>query len=255
VRDVEQLYEELPAWTGTLATLVAGADPATPVPTTPEWDLARLAGHVGGSFRWMTTIITTRATDPVRDRDSQGRPTPDDPADLPDWLREGAAELVAAVRSAGPSTVVWSWAGGSAPTAFWLQRMTYEVVVHALDAALALGRPVSIEPSLAAGGVDEWLEILPIVHAHKGTRALEPGRSLHLHATDGDLGPAGEWVLRGTDDGLTWEHGHAKADVAVRGGAGSLFLMLNRRLPADDPRFEIHGDRLVLDRWLAASVF
>ena len=56
----------------------------------------------------MTTIVATRATEPVRIADSQGRPKPDDPAELSGWLREGAAELVDAVRSAGPATVVWS---------------------------------------------------------------------------------------------------------------------------------------------------
>jgi uncharacterized protein (TIGR03083 family) len=244
-----RLYDEVPAWADRFATLIAGADPGTPVPTTPEWNLAALAAHVGGSLRWMTTIVATGATQPVRYRDTQGRRTPEDPAELPDWVREGAAELVDAVRATGPETEVWSWAGGSAPAAFWLQRNLYEAVVHTADAALALGQPV---PDLGAAGIDEWLEILP--HTRSGTGALGAG-SMHLHATDGGLGPAGEWLLRGTPGALEWEHGHATGDVAVRGDAGSLYLLLNRRLPADDPRFEIHGDRAVLDRWLAGTAF
>jgi uncharacterized protein (TIGR03083 family) len=255
VLEVERFYGELPARTDQLASLVAVADPETPVPTAPEWDLAQLAVHVGRAFRWMTTIVATRATERVRFRDSQGRRKPDDPAELPDWLREGAAELVDAVRNVGPSTVVWSWAGGEAPASFWLQRMTFEVVVHTADAAFALDKPVSIEPDLGAAGVDEWLAIMPFVHGFKGTEPLPAGRSLHLHATDGELGPAGEWVLRGTEAGLAWEHGHVKADVAVRGGAGWLYLLLNRRLSPDDPRLEVLGDRAVLDHWLTASVF
>lgn len=143
---------------------------------------------------------------------------------------------------------------GNAPAAFWLQRNLYEQVVHTADAALALGLPVPIEADLGAAGVDEWLQILPHVATLNGAQALGD-RSMHLHATDGDLGPAGEWLLRGTAGGLEWEHGHAKGDVAVRGGAGALYLLLNRRLPADDPRFEIHGDREVLDRWLAGTAF
>jgi uncharacterized protein (TIGR03083 family) len=253
--ETERLFRELPAWTDRLADLVAGADPGTPVPTTPDWDLARLAEHVGRASRWIATIVSTRATEMVPFRDSRGRPVPENPADLPEWLREGATELLAAVRSVGPETTVWAWVGGSAPTAFWLQRMTYEAVVHTADAALALGQPVSIDADLAAGGVDEWLEIIPFVHAYTGTKALDADRSMHLHAIDGELGPDGEWLVRGTPDGLAWEHGHGKADVAVRGDAGSLFLLLNRRLPADDPRFEIHGDGPVLDTWLAGTVF
>ena len=253
--EVERLLRELPAWMDRLASLVGSADPSTPVPTTPEWNLARLAEHVGGSFRWVTTIIDTRATAPIRFRDSQGRPTPEDPAELPDWLREGAAELCAAIRSVGPETTVWTWAGGSAPAAFWLQRMTYEAVVHTADAALALGRPVEIEADLAAAGIDEWLGIVPFVREWREDELIDAGRSIHLHATDDNLGPSGEWVLRGTSAGLAWEHGHAKADVAVRAGAGALFLLLNRRLPPDDPRFAVYGDRSVLDTWLAGTAF
>ena len=249
-----RLYDEVPAWADRFASLITGADPATAVPTAPEWDLAKLTAHVGGSFRWMSTIVETRSTERVRFRDLRGRPAPTDPAELPDWIREGAAELVAAVRSAGPDTMVWSWVGGSAPAAFWLQRNLYEQVVHSADAALALGQPVAIEADLAAAGVDEWLEILPHVPRIDVAHALDD-RSLHLHATDGDLGPAGEWLLRAPADGSFWEHGHAKGDVAVHGDAGSLYLLLNRRLPADDPRFEVHGDRAVLDRWLGATVF
>jgi uncharacterized protein (TIGR03083 family) len=246
----ERLYREVPAWTDQLAALLADADPRTPVPTTPEWTLADLAGHVGFAFRWMTTIVATRATGPVRRRDTGGRPAPDDPAELPAWLREGAAELVDAVRSTDPSTPVWSWAGGQQPAEWWLQRMLYELVVHVADAALAVDRPVATEPELAAAGIDEWLTILPFVHRDDLPDALPPGRSLHLHALDG-----GEWSLRGTPDGVAWERGHTKADVAVRGTAGALYLLLNRRLSPDAPDLDVHGDRTVLDTWLAATIF
>ena len=245
----DRLYQEVPAWTEQFATLLEGADPATPVPTCPEWTLVELSRHVGYAFRWMTTIVATQATAPVRRQDTQGRRAPDDPPELPAWLREGAAELVGAVRSVGPSTPVWTWAGGPQPSEWWLQRMLYELVVHVADAALALGKPVTISPDLAAEGIDEWLAILPFVHDDL-TEALPAGRSMHLHALDG-----GEWLVRGTPDGLVWERGHVKADVAVRGAAGALYLLLNRRLPADDPTVEIHGDRATLDTWLAHTIF
>ena len=245
----ERLCQEVPAWTGQLATLLERADPGTPVPTAPEWTLVELSWHVGYAFRWMTTIVATRATAPVRRRDTQGRRAPDDPAELPAWLREGAAELVGAVRSVGPSTPVWTWAGGPQPAEWWLQRMLYELVVHVADAALALGEPVTISSDVAAAGIDEWLEILPFVHDDMA-EALPPGRTMHLHALDG-----GEWLLRGTPAGLACERGHVKADVAVRGDAGTLYLLLNRRLSADDPGVEIYGDRLTLDTWLAHTIF
>jgi uncharacterized protein (TIGR03083 family) len=246
----ERLYQDVPAWTDRLATLVAGADPGTPVPTAPEWTLADLVAHVGVAFRWMTTIVATRSTSPPRRDDTDGAPMPDDPADLPPWLREGAASLVGAVRDGDPAARVWSWAGGRQPAVWWLQRMQYELVVHVADAALAIVEPVEIDAELGGAGIDEWLSILPFLHPRAVPDALAAGRSMHLHALDG-----GEWLLRGTPEGLTWEHGHTKADVAVRGGAGSLYLLLNRRLPPGDPRFEIFGDRPVLDTWLAGTAF
>src|SRR4029079_19700369 len=126
------------AWTEQLATLLEGADPGTPVPTAPEGTLVGLSAPVGDACRWMTNSVAARATAPVRRRDPQGRRAPDDPAQLPAWLREGATELVAAVRSVGPSTPVWTWAGGPQPAEWWLQRMLYEVVGHVADTAPAL---------------------------------------------------------------------------------------------------------------------
>ena len=245
----ERLYQQVPEWTEQLATLLERADPGTPVPTCPEWTLVELSWHVGYAFRWMTTMGGPGASARGRRGATPGWRPPDDPAELPAWLREGAAELVGAVRSVGPSTPVWTWAGGPQPAEWWLQRMLYELVVHVADAALALGEPVTISPDLAAAGIDEWLAILPFVHDDT-IEALPAGRSMLLHARDG-----GEWLLRGTPEGVAWERGHVKADVAVRGDAGVLYLLLNRRLPADDPTVEIHGDRPVLDTWLAHTSF
>lgn len=245
---------ELPARTELLAGVVGAADPQLPVPTCPEWTIARLAAHVGGSQRWVRTIVATRATEVVRLRDVPGRRAPEDPAALPDWLRAGAADLVASVRDAGAGTPVWSWTGrGTA--GFWLRRMTHEAVIHSADAALAVGAPVDLAPELAADGLTEWLEILPrIVTAElDSVQPLELGRSLHLHATDHGLGTAGEWFLRGTARGFDWEHGHARADTAVRGTAADLLLLIMRRLPAE--RVEVLGDPAVLDTWLARTAF
>ena len=43
----ERLYQEVPAWTEQLATLLEGADPGTPVPTAPDWTLVELSAHLG----------------------------------------------------------------------------------------------------------------------------------------------------------------------------------------------------------------
>ena len=42
-------------------------------------------------------------------------------------------------------------------------------------------------------------------------------------------------------DGISFEHGHAKGDVALRGTASDLLLWAWNRVPVDD-RFEVFGD-------------
>jgi hypothetical protein len=77
------------------------------------------------------------------------------------------------------------------------------------------------------------------------------GATLHVHATDGE--PEGEWLVEAAAEGVTWRHGHAEADLAVRGPASDLLLVMNRRLPPS--AVEVIGDRDLLARWLEHSRF
>ena len=89
-------------------------------------------------------------------------------------------------------------------------------------------------------------------------RAQElPGddQSLHFHATDPGLAGTGEWLVTRTPSGVTVQHGHGKADVAVRGPAASLLLVLTRRLPSADPGIEILGDQALFTHWLEHTPF
>ena len=81
------------------------------------------------------------------------------------------------------------------------------------------------------------------------------GQSLHFHATDPGLSGTGEWLVSRTPSGLTVARGHGKADVAVRGPAASLLLVLTRRLPPSDPAIEILGEQELLTHWLQHTPF
>ena len=81
------------------------------------------------------------------------------------------------------------------------------------------------------------------------------GQSLHFHATDPGLSGTGEWLVTRTPSGVTIQHGHGKADVAVRGPAASLLLVLTRRLPPSDPGIEILGQLAILTHWLQHTPF
>jgi hypothetical protein len=123
------------------------------------------------------------------------------------------------------------------------------------DRASAAGRDVELDPALAADGVDEWLGLIAAGSADPGLELRGDGQSLHFHATDPELPGTGEWLITRTPSGITVGHGHGKADVAVRGPAADLLLVLTRRLPPSTPGVEILGQQALLGHWLQHTPF
>ncbi|MGH3694380.1 MAG: maleylpyruvate isomerase family mycothiol-dependent enzyme [Pseudonocardiaceae bacterium] len=236
---------------------LAGADLATRVPSCPDWTLHELTQHVGQVHRWVTGIVTRRASTPP-DFDAPRAVAPEQGDELCAWFRKGAGDLVAAISAAGPHTPVWAW-GDDQSVGFWARRMTHETAVHRADAELTLGREFVLEPDLAADAISEWLGLLGLPQAVRFRPELAElrgeGQILHLHSTDPGLGEAGEWIVRRTPSGPLWEHGHAKGDVAVRGAVLDLLLLLLRRVPRDASPVTVLGDAGVLDHWLAHTRF
>jgi uncharacterized protein (TIGR03083 family) len=256
--NADRWYAEIESSTETLAGIVDGTDLTVTVPTCPEWTLRQLATHVGRAHRWAGEITSTRSAEFIPFRQVPDGRIPDDPAQQAPWLRAGAARLIDAVRSAG-SDEVWTF-GGLRPASFWARRMAHETAVHRADAELAAGRDPQIAADVAADGIDEWLlgflSGVGSVAEDPRLGALPDGGVLHVHATDESLADgAGEWLVRRDGDQITVEHGHAKGDVALRGPAGRLLLVLVRRLPVDDPQVQVLGDQAVLTAWLAATPF
>lgn len=234
----------LGAQNGLLADLVAGADPSAPVPTCPGWTLLQLFRHVGRGHRWAATIVRTGGF--VDPREVPGGRPPDD--DVAGWLRQSAQEVLDAVAEVGADAPVWTFLGPR-PAQWWVRRRLHEATVHRADAALAAGLPYALAPELAVDGLDEWLGLLAERRAKEGPAGLDPGVTLHLHATD----TPGEWLVHGGDPVITWEHGHAKATTAVRGRAQDLFLATLRRTDAD--AVEVFGDPSVWRTWLDRTHF
>lgn len=234
-----------------LGDLLRSAAPDTPVPTCPGWTLRQLATHVGRGDRWAATMVEERATTFADPRTvTDGKP-PADPDDAAAWLAAGVTRLTDAVEKVGADAPVWTFTGPQ-PSAWWVRRRLHETVVHRADAALALGAPFEVSAEVAADGVSEWLTLLAARPA--GDEPLLVGAStMHLHATDGDLGAAGEWMVHPAGNAAAWEPGHAKGTVAVRGTAADLLLVLTRRIPP--ARVEVLGDATVLDAWLTRTGF
>ncbi len=261
--------------TARLAELLAGADPGTPVPTCPGWTLSDLVTHVGSTHRWVIHIFRHRLQERIWSREVPNGLAEGQSGD-PAWLADGAGSLLATLRSTDPDLPVWTWGHGRS-AAWWTRRMAYEALVHRIDAELALGVEPDVPPAVALDAIDELLTNLPYARwvTHRLAELDAAGATLHLHATDpgphdhpteagpprggfgGDVSPGegtqsgitGEWTLtQGADGALTCVHGHDKADVAVRGPAKDLLLMVYGRRFADT--LTVHGDRAFLDRWL-----
>jgi uncharacterized protein (TIGR03083 family) len=249
-----QLAAGLMASTEVLAALASQPDLSTPIPTCPEWTMRELCIHVGRAHRWGAEITSQRAEQPVPFRAVPDGKFPAEPAERGEWLRAGAKRLTDAVAEAGADPV-WTFHGPQ-PSMFWLRRMAHETAVHRADADVATGQPTELDPVLAADGIDEWLMDMSSI-AWEGDdqrlRALPAGRSIHVHVTD--PGVAGEWMLHSEPDVITTERGHARADVALRGPATSLLLVLMRRMPLAGSGAEVLGDAAILDRWLETVRF
>jgi uncharacterized protein (TIGR03083 family) len=141
------------------------------------------------------------------------------------------------------------------PASFWARRRAHEAAVHLADAQLAAGRDVDLGPSFAADGVDEWLGLIAAGTAGPARELCGDGQSLHFHATDPGLSGTGEWLVTRTSSGITVRHGHGKADVAVRGPAAILLLVLTRRLPPSHPGVDVLGEQALLAHWLQHTPF
>ncbi len=247
----DRFFAELRACTAELARIVGG-DLERPVPTCPGWTFRQLATHVGRGHRWAAQIVAARATAPIPPREVADGKLPEDPALHASWLNTGADQVIEAVTAAGED-LVWTPAG-IRPASTWARRRAHEAAVHLADAQLAAGLDVDLAPEVAADGVDEWLGLIAAGTADPaGARAAElrgDGQSLHIHATDPGLSGTGEWLVTRTPSGVTVTRGHGKADVAVRGPAVSLLLVLTRRIPPSGPGVEIFGDQALLAHWL-----
>jgi uncharacterized protein (TIGR03083 family) len=229
----------LPVITEHASALAAGARGVAldaTVPACPEWDVAKLVRHTGTAHRWSAEVVRTRELLSPTQVDLE---LPGDVAALPDWLEASAAHLVETLAAEDPATPCWSWTDDHR-VGFWSRRMAFETVVHAWDGAGVAGPQAPVAPDLAADGIDEHLGNLPFV---LGDGASGAEATLHVHCTD----VPGEWLLRRSPAGLAVSREHTKADVALRGPASELFLVVLGR--AGTEAVEVFGDPPAVMAW------
>lgn len=224
---------------GRLAAVARQAGLEAPVPTCPPWTVADLVAHMGGVVRFVGGVIEQRA------QSFPGFPEIRvDETDPVGWFEAGAERLLGLLRSVGEDDLVWNWAGAPGPATFWHRRMAHEHVIHRADAEAAAGIGSVVEPpELAADGIDEYLTMLSFLPQRRTAIFEGMEASYHLHATD----TPGEWMLTFGGGQLRLAREHGKGDVAVRGPAGALELLIYNRGHLDG--LEVYGDAGLLDLW------
>ncbi|WOP38755.1 maleylpyruvate isomerase family mycothiol-dependent enzyme [Streptomyces sp. Li-HN-5-13] len=243
------------------AEVVRGADPATAVPSCPDWTLAELARHVGALQRWFCTLMVRLVQERPRGRDVE-LGLPERAEEYADWVAAGVPSVAADLRSVDPGAGMWAW-GEDQHARFWARRMLFETLVHRVDAERAVGREPDIDPALAADGVDEFLVNLPCAGAFAPgvTKLRGQGEILAFQCLDSAGEPCEEWRVRLDPDGfgvLPRTEGDAalpEAQTVLRGRAAELLLLLYGRRSHRETAFEVSGEATALDNWFAHTAF
>jgi uncharacterized protein (TIGR03083 family) len=252
----DRCRQALQEHTRRLAECAVAAGGDTPVPTCPEWTVSGLVQHVGQTQHWVSELVERRVTDPS-ELPTEMAEVPAEAEAWPAFLSGAAARAAAACSDAALEAPVFNAAGDDRTGAqFWLHSLLNEAVIHGFDAAAAAGLDYDLDADIAAGLITNHLTMLTsptwVARRPESADAMHgTNETLHWHATDEPgLGTAGEWFIERHPGGARWQHGHRKADVAVRGPATSLLLVLTRRLPLTGGHVTIHGDADLAQHWL-----
>jgi uncharacterized protein (TIGR03083 family) len=227
---------------------LGGVDEATlglEIPHLEGWTVHTVVGHTGWIFRYVAKSLQSPPGEKPS-RSSVGEPPVG--AQVLAWFAAGADELRTVLANTDLDQLRPTWTGPQ-PARWWLRRVSHEIAMHRWDAYAPIGRPEPIGAEQARDGVDEVLEVF-VPNRLQFDKLAGTGETIHLHANDIE---AGEWLLELGSQEVRWERSHAKGDVAARGTASDLLLLLWSRItPAD---VETFGDAGLLDRWQRAAAF
>ncbi|MEZ5137341.1 MAG: maleylpyruvate isomerase N-terminal domain-containing protein [Acidimicrobiales bacterium] len=241
-----------------IASLPVGALGAT-VPSLPDWTVERVVRHLVKVHEWVAGALALPEGASM-DQIAERPPVPSGEGCLQAY-RAAVDELTAAFEADDPERPAVTFAGlGS--VGWWLRRQANEVQVHRIDAQDAVQAADGPDPEpLAVDGAadvaDEWAGFFLALRYGQRFGALPDdldGRSVHLHGTDPEPPADGaEWLLSFRDGGVVVERAHAKGDVALRGRAEDLALVLWRRRPLG--ALDAIGDVALAERLLDVARF
>lgn len=138
-----------------ISELVRSSDLTTPVGHLGRWKVRDVAAHLGGVHRWATRIVTTRSMD-----GSSFVKSKLDGDELCEWFDAGVEELLDAFRANDRDAPCPNFNPGSVKTiGWWSRRQMHETTVHRWDVERALDCTTAIDPTVAADGIDEYLDV------------------------------------------------------------------------------------------------
>ncbi|TVZ83143.1 maleylpyruvate isomerase family mycothiol-dependent enzyme [Streptomyces sp. BK340] len=247
--------------TARFAEVAEGVDPASPVPSCPDWTMADLTRHVGSLQRWFSTLLTRLVQEQPRSREVELE-LPDSAQEYPRWVAAGIPQVAAVLRATDPHAPMWAW-GEDQHARFWARRMLFETLVHRVDAERSVGRESPVDPALAADGIDEFLVNLP--HAHLFAPAVAQlkgdGETVVFQCAGPGESLGEQWRVRLEADGFRElpraEDGEPSGarTTTVRARAADLLLLLYGRRSYREAAFHVTGESATLDRWFAHTGF
>lgn len=244
--DHDGLIDSIAASRSLISDALEGADLTAVVPTCPEWNLDRLAVHIGEFSTFWTHVVC----------EAIGRDKPaftTDPTEVgrAAWVDTQIAQLVEVLRAAEAGTPCWTWYEPDQSTSFVASRACHELAVHRVDVQLAArGSADPVDAPVAAAGIEEVF-LLTEAFGPDGVRGNPGGgETLHLHGTDHS--PA-EWLVRLDPERVVVTREHAKGDLAIRASVSDLEMLLYQRPTVGD--VEWFGDRAVLATFYGEFTF
>lgn len=144
------------------AVVLAATDPASRVPTCPDWNALDLLKHLTKVHQFWAAVIGDHLTETAVGEFEKTRPAlPDDPEQLQGLRRQATADMLVALNDRDPSEPAWSWFPPDQTVGFTWRMQTHEATLHRVDAELAAGLEISpISPEVATEGIDHVLDVM-----------------------------------------------------------------------------------------------
>lgn len=152
--DHDRLWEVLGAESEVLAESVRGARLEAVIPGCPGLTLGETARHVGSQYRMVWRWLRDGQQPGEWQREPAGH------QDLADFVRTGAAPLLAELAAHRPDESAPTWWPDEPNYGFWRRRMAHETTVHRYDVQGAAGMvPDEVPDDIALDGIDEVLTL------------------------------------------------------------------------------------------------